>query len=574
MFKKIIKRLGFSTISENQESKEHYDDIIELTDVVTEEEDLPKLNIKHIEFTKYQFTPSSIDSFYKLFRKHQIDTVNSLKGHDIGQVNNPTGTGKTFIQKYIHVSDMVEKTKNNESGVYVIAAHRLILCSQLFNEIIDLIVKCGLKTNLLYIGSGRHHFERLNYDYNKYGFSRDDIACLQTTSSKDVSEFVNKSIKDNHHVLIVSTYHSFDCLNDLDKIDICTFDEAHITTEDRFTENINLVKDKIKVKYFFTATRKVIGETEGQNNIDFYGPVLHEMSPRSAVELGEIVAPMLHFIKTISDEEDIDKKNNVGMLVKTVIDSFTKHNEKVKSMSYNPERISAKLLVANSGLDEIQCIVKDNIFIEWCTENNIQVFNISSKTGETAHNFDNDITRQEILEKMNQLTSEDKAILFHYDTLTEGIDLPAITGVMLFRSTIPFIKLLQNLGRACRLHPDDRKRLYSEEILVGQYSKMIKPHSWVILPTYINENWKYVEGIIRDLRISYNIKVEHVDLNDISNSIEEEPPESILEKVKHRKDSIRDIIHLFERIETEELDNQIEWSDDSITYLLGYIGNN
>ena len=61
---------------------------------------------------------------------------------------------------------------------------------------------------------------------------------------------------------------------------------------------------------------------------------------------------------------------------------------------------------------------------------------------------------------MTQLEDNEDAILFHYDILTEGIDLPAITGVLPLRD-LPLIKLIQNVGRSVRLLKEDRENLYS-----------------------------------------------------------------------------------------------------------------
>jgi len=524
--------------------------------------------IKPLQPVKYKFNPSGINDFYKLFRNHQVETVTALRGHDVGQVNNPTGTGKTFIQKFIHVEDMVEKTKAGKVGVYVIAAHRLILCSQLFDEVIDLIVKCGLKTDLLYIGSGRYPFGRLNYNYRSYGFSKDTIKSYQTTSMHNAAEFVEHSKQSGHHTLIVATYHSFDCLSKINNIDICTFDEAHTTVEKRFTDNIETVLPNIAKKYFFTATRKVIGEHLGQNNFDFYGPVLYEMSPLQAVEAGEIVAPQVHIVSINRDAGEIDKKKNIGMLVETITGSFDKHEEKVKKSSSDPDTIAGKLLVTNSGLEEIRNITTDKTFIDWCRSKDVQVFSFSSKQGETAHNFKNNISREEILDKMNELKSNERAILFHFDILTEGIDLPAITGVMLLRGSLPFLKLLQNLGRACRLHVVDRKRLYSKEIKPEQYDSMVKPFSWVILPTYINENWEYVQDIITKLRTSYDIPLESIAITDLSNSTAEELPESVLDKDKTRKDQMQELKH---RLELMYFQSGLFDSKNKVTYVINYI---
>jgi excinuclease UvrABC helicase subunit UvrB len=82
---------------------------------------------------------------------------------------------------------------------------------------------------------------------------------------------------------------------------------------------------------------------------------------------------------------------------------------------------------------------------------------------------------------MNSLKNEENAILIHIDILTEGIDLPAITGVLPFRE-LNLIKLLQTIGRGTRLLKEDRQKIYSGEIKPMEWEKMIKPFCWVIFP--------------------------------------------------------------------------------------------
>jgi len=120
---------------------------------------------------------------------------------------------------------------------------------------------------------------------------------------------VARAKHENRNVIIASTYNSFNRLKELKHIDICTFDEAHTIVSDRFTNNINKVKKIIEKQYFFTATRKVIGEDGGQNDTEFYGEVLYDMSPKKAVEKGEIVQPYIHIIYITEQTDEVD---NIG----------------------------------------------------------------------------------------------------------------------------------------------------------------------------------------------------------------------------------------------------------------------
>jgi superfamily II DNA or RNA helicase len=103
--------------------------------IVVEQKRLPKSLMAEYrqDFTKY-------DDFNTKHRPHQHKALNHLKDEIIGQISIPTGTGKTRIQVDVHISDMIEKTKNGQTGVYVIGAHRLALCSQLLYDIIRVVI--------------------------------------------------------------------------------------------------------------------------------------------------------------------------------------------------------------------------------------------------------------------------------------------------------------------------------------------------------------------------------------------------------------------------------------------------
>lgn len=77
----------------------------------------------------------------------------------------------------------------------------------------------------------------------------------------------------------------------------------------------------------------------------------------------------------------------------------------------------------------------------------------------------------------------DEAIIFHVRILTEGIDVPGITGVMIMNDLTLSI-FLQTLGRSTRLYSKDRERLYNNSIKYNELEKFVKPFAWIIIPIY------------------------------------------------------------------------------------------
>lgn len=420
--------------------------------------------------------------FISEHRPHQVQAVAECANKNIGQVIIPTGTGKTRVQIHLHIQDMIEKTKNNEIGVYAIGAHRLLLCKQLMDELQHLCIQCGIPINVLYVGSARQDDKAVYDRYFKEGIDQDTFESTYTTVGKEVKEFYEKTQASKRHLIIVSTYHSFDRLKNIPCIDLCTFDEAHTTVAEDFSKNIEKVFPQIKRNFFFTATRKIRGQTGGMNDEKKYGEILCCVSPRAMIEAGEIVPPKIHTIKLENDLTGAVSEKNRTMLVKTVTEAFTKHKERLKKDSKFPDMIGAKLLVSAKGSEEINLIHEDETFQTWCKENAVKVFSYSSKFG-SYENFEEEVNRNKVYESMRDLKDTEDCILLHIDILTEGIDLPSITGVLLLRH-LNEVKLFQALGRALRLLKDDRKKLYNGEMFPQDKHLFIKPYAYLILPMH------------------------------------------------------------------------------------------
>ena len=413
------------------------------------------------------------------------------------------------------MQDMIDKTKLNQIGVYVIGAHRLALCTQLLEDFITLAIDAGLNFNILYIGSARYSGDGIYKEFKQ--ITKDTHRVINTTRGDEVKEAYISSKEENRHLIVVSTYDSFRKLSNIDSIDICTFDEAHTTIDEDFSDNINEVKPLIKKEFYFTATRKIMGDDRGMNDKDFYGEILDSSKPREMIDAGEIVPPRLHDV-IIDDNNDIQLNgDNHTMLFKSVKESFLTHKKYVKKYSSNPDMIGAKLLISASGTDELFALHDNPEFMNWCKKTKINVFVFSSAKGEYS-NFEN-FPRQIVMNKMNELKLDEDAILLHIDILTEGIDLPAVTGVMPLRQ-LNEVKLLQTLGRAARLIKNDRTRLYSGEILPIEKEKFIKPFCWFVVPRYystINDAEK-MKDIIKKVRDTYEMPYEEFVHNDVFES--------------------------------------------------------
>ena len=520
--------------------------------IIVEPKRLPKTLL-----SQYKQDFSKFDEFNSKHRPHQINALKHLRDETIGQITIPTGTGKTRIQVDVHISDMIEKTENNQTGIYVIGAHRLALCSQLLYDIVEVAIPCGLQFDVLQVNSNSFTNDAIRTQLRKEGKIDDNLRAFNdliskganTTRQDDVIDFVNNSKANKRHVIIVATYHSINKLAVLSEIDICTYDEAHITLGENFTDNIAQVQPLIKRNFFFTATRKVVGTFSGMNDTEKFGEVLYSVSPRTMIDAGEIVPPRLHSIRISEDAEDGDYDNN-KMLIKTITESFAQHKTMIKECSAKPEMIGAKLLVSCNGSKELKNIISSMPFRLWCSDNNIKVLSFSTND-EVGYRFNfKDVTRTELFSKMNELADNEDAIIFHIDILTEGIDLPSITGVMPLRN-LNQSKLIQTIGRATRLLSHDRTQLYLGNIKPNQPKTYIKPYCWFLVPQLFETLGDYnsMKRLLRDIMNSYDVRPEEFSsLDRFIANFEAVLPKVTSEDEVSRREKECDLSHIFEDI--------------------------
>ena len=434
-----------------------------------------------------QVNQEALASFGAGHRSHQKNAVNKSNESVHGQVSLPTGTGKTRVQVHLHLEDMVKKTALGQSGVYVVAAHRLVLCRQLLMNLVDLVAEAGLPFDVLFVGSDRLDEDEIYEKHMAEDVSKKTTFVTCTTRQAEIKNAVDQAKMMGRHVLVVSTYHSLDRLRVLDAIDIVTYDEAHTIassrqSDDNFEAHVKELQELgiIRRQYFFTATRKVSGEEWGMNNKAIYGDLLLEVAPREMILAGEIVPPRIHRIITKDDGEF----KNQTMIVKAIQGAFSFHRNAVKTSSPLSGELGAKLLVSADGTPAVQRLIDNDGFKRWCIQNKIRLFVFSSLIGTYMIGPDyvfQKASRNKVTSEMQALPDDQDAILLHIDILTEGIDLPSITGVMTFRE-LNIIKLLQTIGRASRLLGTDRKRLYGGQVKPLEFDKMVKPYAWVIFP--------------------------------------------------------------------------------------------
>jgi hypothetical protein len=156
----------------------------------------------------------------------------------------------------------------------------------------------------------------------------------------------------------------------------------------------------------------------------------------------------------------------------------------------------SKILFAMNGTDDIRKIIASISKIKQALPTH-KIFTIMSnekygamidgqKVIQISHNgqiWENKISRNVFFQ---QLRETDNALIFHYDIISEGIDIDGITGVVINRN-MTLSKLLQTIGRAVRKYkanPD------------------AKTQAWVTIPVIDGdiENQKWVEEVLTNIR--------------------------------------------------------------------------
>jgi len=309
----------------------------------------------------------NLKTYFNLMNIHQQNAIKALTGQKRGQIIMPTGIGKTWVQIYT----VLETLLNTESGLAVLAAHRILLCEQLIKQLLQRAFDFGLegKFDILTIASDgieRDDVSQLNID--SYDFAR-KCNVTRTTTTEEIQDAVKKSRKLKRHLLVVSIYQSIARLFSI-PIDIACFDEAHEVTENDKHENVDTILRQCKKVFFFTATPIHDCNGRGMDDTEFYGEKLVQISPKAAIDTANILPPVIHTIR-IEDGKPTD--HNI------IQAAFKAHRAKVLECSNG--KIGPKLLVSSAGCEDMVNLVKNSYFHKWALKSGFQVIAFSSGLG-------------------------------------------------------------------------------------------------------------------------------------------------------------------------------------------------
>jgi len=490
-------------------------------------------------------------------RKHQIEGLDAINRYDEGIIHLPTGAGKTFIEELAIVNNIDKaylwlRSKNRPSDVpvFVILAPRILLSNQLYNEIKE---ENNIDCQYLIVHSGKTQ----DRNYRENTLDRPFRELKSTTSTTDIIDEYKKAKSEHVPLIIIGTYDSSERIVKSNiPVYMLLCDEAQYLVSNEFgwipleNEKSDIKQFNAHRKYYFTATLKETNSDKGMgmNNTKLFGPIIYMKTPQDMIVAGEIVRPRMHLVDVKLKGENISE---LDIDVISIIDSFREH-----TIHCN---IRAKVLVVTKGSKHLNDLVTHPKMQNLLKiRPSLQIFDISSRHKPRING--KVVRREEFLERIKALTDDDEAIIFHVNILTEGIDVPGITGIMPMNMMV-LSKFLQTLGRVSRLHKIDRTELYDGTKTYDELEKFVKQYAWIIIPIYgvIGQDLKErITEIIRDLR-SYgfnaaeDVVIQHNRGTGLPQTLE------TLNKLDTRGKALFDIfLNIEHEIEKEEVANELK----------------
>lgn len=433
-----------------------------------------------------------LESLYDYQKEATTKTFYNYKGI----VCLPTGTGKTFCQAAIIANDILMNP--NQFRIYVVNAPRILLTYQLLREVYGFLVSHGIDARYSFVHSGgktdESELEEMRIEANIEGYDIPFSEIGSGTSAGSVIEMMEKAKEQNLPLIMFSTYNSANKIEEArvaltkQPISIIVNDEAHYLVQEQFHDILHTMSSSRC--YFFTATTihtpSDLGR--GMNNKELYGDILYSMTPREAIEIGKMVRPRLHIIKTddVYDTQDYEKS-----LSKIIYEAFYQHKSVIG------EKLAPKILISVKGTGDIKKFLSSDEYTQM-KQDEVEIYAVASNE-EIGNDVNGEkVRRQDFLKKLKQAGNDasKKIIVLHYDILAEGIDVSGFTGIMPLRS-LNKSKFLQTFGRAARLDKEDRKKIETGEIKPNELNKLNKPYAYIIIPNVVHSNEDDKENLVR-----------------------------------------------------------------------------
>ena len=459
----------------------------------------------------------------KSLRKEQKELYDKLQTETLLQACYPCGFGKGYVM----CTDILNQIVNTNEQILAILSHRINLNDQHISEIFESLLPITGEVAFLFIGhdGGLNIDKKINTEFNKNLFYYNNklpqsekitkgTLYKKTTNAVELNEFINTHIS-KRKIVIVSTYHSCGLLSSINHtIGTVYCDEAHelASTFKETNESKSFMKSYFKIlakrKFFFTATPKDCSDDPTDTNLMNNHKIFGERIGMKHVEVmneGYVLPCNITILSPTYYNNNFNQSyDSIMNKAYYISESFDYNYDWLRKVSYYPDKIASKLLVKCSNVVEEMWPVffklielrKDIKIFASASKNKDgkQVStNIIYQNGEELYFNTSEnkfvkkgsipIDRKSYLKALKSLKDNEPAIVLHFDTLSEGINVPGFTCLVIMSETlIGFAKLYQNFGRPIRLNERDKKLLAEGKIKVGDPTGWIKPEAQLIIP--------------------------------------------------------------------------------------------
>jgi len=378
-----------------------------------------------------------------------------------------TGAGKSYTMGW----SIKERIAAGDSDIVVIAP-RILLAQQLFKSIDSLIGKSATFQHL-FVYSG----EAIQREEKELTSEQILDVHFSTTSVHEIQAEKERADRNNVPLILVTTYHSLDRIIESGiPIDTAYLDEVHNAVSLEFSKPVKQLSEVAERMYSYTATPKRSDSEKGRgnNNEEVYGKIICEVTAKELIEAGAIVPPAINYLYSHINASDVDNVSLTRDIVKQTFDHYEKYHS----------HLNHKIWFACDGTETIHQLQNQTDLVKWAQQNNIDTFLTTSNYGDWVNGV-RVKNRSEFLEMLQECGSDPnrKMAVLHYSILSEGIDVPGLTGCVLLRD-MNAITLTQTIGRVLRMLPVDRRSISEGLVKAGDTQSYVKGYGLVTVPIH------------------------------------------------------------------------------------------
>ena len=288
---------------------------------------------------------------------------------------------------------------------------------------------------------------------------------FQTTKVPRLKEHRKNCNEDLH--ITWTTYHSLEHIAHID-YDLIICDEAHYLVQKEFRPNARAFKKSVKT-LFYTATPVGLSgfrskgpadpneeddyngdlvdpNDKGMGEKEVFGECIVNVPPKELIGDGYVVPPYIQIMNVMTDDSGkiVDLADVIGRAYKGQLNIENVN----KNFGFNH-----KMLVVMPGVKMFKDIMENRHIISNQVEKEVDVYAVSANWHAKNSTMKSTMSRSDLIDDFG--VTENPAVILHYDTLAEGIDVDGIGGVLFLRKELRKVKSLQTIGRACRPARDD-----------------------------------------------------------------------------------------------------------------------